>query len=234
MADNVTRQPDGTLTLTLTLAWSEISSQYKKLVDKAVSDAEIPGFRKGKAPQTLIEPKLDKSALYSQVLQDLLPPAYQKLVKSEHLHPLISPLLKINKSQPNADWEVELSTCETPQVSLPAYKSELPKIKNSDPKAKLSELLKYFLDHSQVNPSVLLINELTNHKLSELADNLTRLGLTSDQYLKSKNLTADRLKNEFTREAKENLTLDFILNQIQENEKLTDRQKTLDFLQSLV
>jgi len=234
MADNVTRQPDGTLTLTLTLAWSEINSQYKKLVDKAVSGAEIPGFRKGKAPQTLIEPKLDKSALYSQVLQDLLPPAYQKLVKSEHLHPLISPLLKITKSQPNADWEIELSTCETPEISLPAYKTELPKLKISDPKSKLSEILKYLLDHSEVNPSSLLINELTNNKLTSLADNLTRLGLTSEQYLKSKNLTAERLKEQLSQEAGESLKLDFILNHIQESEKLTDRQKTLDFLQSLV
>lgn len=234
MASNITRQPDGTISFTLTLSWAEISSRFEKLVVKAVTQAEFPGFRKGKAPRTLVEPKLDKSALYTQVLQELLPPAFDQVAKSEHLHPLIPPQLVIKKSKTGEDWEIELSTCETPQITLPPYKTELPKLKISDPKSKLSEILKYFLDHSQVDPSVLLVNELTNHKLTDLADNLTRLGLSSDQYLKSKNLTPDRLKDEFAREAKTSLKLDFILNLIQEAEKFTDRQKTLDFLQTLV
>jgi trigger factor len=234
MADNVARQPDGTLTLTLTLTWPEISAQYEKSVVKAVSEAEIPGFRKGKAPRNLIEPKLDKSGINSQALQNLLPPAYQKLIETNHFHPLLPPAIQIVKSKPGEDWVIELSTCEAPPVTAPDFRSELPKLKISDPKQKLTEILKYLLEKFQVNPSPLLINELTNHKLTELIDNLTRLGLSSDQYLKSKNLTPDNLKAQLSAEAKNSLKLDFVLNFIQETEKLADRQKTLDFLQSLV
>lgn len=234
MSAQLNRQPDGTFILTFTLTWSDISSQYDKLVTRAVSNTELPGFRKGKAPQTMVKPKLDPSALYSQVLQKLIPPLYQESLKTHNLKPLLSPGLKLKSSSPGQDWIVELSTCEAPPVTLPDYKSNLPKIKISDPKSKLSQILKYLLDNSQVNPPAPLIDELTNHKLTDLADNLTRLGLSSDQYLQSKKMTSEKLKQDLSRESLENLKLDFILSSIQDLEKLPDRQKTLDFLQSLV
>ena len=80
----------------------------------------------------------------------------------------------------------------------------------------------------------LLVEEEASHRLSALAENITRLGLSVDSYLKTKNLTPQDLKSQVSNEARASLEAEFILRGIQEQEKLTDRKSVLNFLQSLV
>jgi len=67
-----------------------------------------------------------------------------------------------------------------------------------------------------------------------LAENLTRLGLTVDKYLTSKKMTATDLKAKLAEEARRDLNTEFILQQVQVDQKLADRPATLAYLQSLV
>jgi FKBP-type peptidyl-prolyl cis-trans isomerase (trigger factor) len=58
--------------------------------------------------------------------------------------------------------------------------------------------------------------------------------MTTDQYLATKKLTVDQLRAQMAQEAKSSLNLEFALMEIQKQEKLADRQKTLDFISALV
>ncbi len=76
MTTSLNRLPNGTIELTITLSWPEIEKTYHQVVQDFVSKAEIPGFRKGKAPQEMVEEKLDKTKVYEEVLKDAVPKAY--------------------------------------------------------------------------------------------------------------------------------------------------------------
>ncbi|MBI2587559.1 trigger factor family protein [Candidatus Amesbacteria bacterium] len=217
--NEVTRKDNGTIELTLVIPWSNIQAAYGKEVDAAVADAEIQGFRKGKAPRSIIEPKLDKSRLYSHAVQHLLPEAYAAAVKEHHLKPVLHPQIKIIKSQEGQDWDFLATTCEAPPVTLPD---------------KLSPNLNILRQKSQVKIPDLLVAEEANHRLAALAENITRLGLTTEQYLTSKKLTPDSLKSQIAQSSRIDLETEFILLHIQNAQKLPDRKSTLDFLQKLV
>lgn len=210
---------NGTIELTLVIPWSEIQKAYEKEVGEAVANAEIQGFRKGKAPRSMVEPKLDKSHLYSHAVQNLLPEAYASAVKNNNLKPILYPQIKIIKGQENADWEFLATTCEAPSVTLPD---------------KLSPDLNILRQKSQVKVPDLLVEEEANHRLASLAENITKLGLTTEQYLTSKKLTPISLKSQISQSSRVDLETEFILLHIQNAQKIPDRKSTLDFLHKLV
>src|SRR3972149_665034 len=103
MPTDITRQENGTVSLKITLPWSEIEAAYQKQVAKALGEAEVPGFRKGKAPKDMAEPKLDKSTLMSTALSEILPTAYAGLVKKHELKPILYPQIHIDKGTSGQD-----------------------------------------------------------------------------------------------------------------------------------
>lgn len=214
----INRLSNGTIEIKLVIPWSDILAAYEKEVDEAVASAEIQGFRKGKAPRNLVEPKLDKSHLYSHSVQHLLPDVYATAIKEHGLKPILYPQIKIIKGQEDQDWEFQAITCEAPEVKLP------PKL------IKLDELKK------QVDVKVpdLLVEEEANHRLASLVENITKLGLTTESYLSSKKLTPTTLKSQISQSSRTDLETEFILLRIQNDRKFPDRKATLDFLQKLV
>ncbi|TSC84543.1 MAG: trigger factor [Microgenomates group bacterium Gr01-1014_16] len=216
---SLNKLPNGTIELSLTVRWSDIQKGYEKEVTEAIANAELPGFRKGKAPRNLVEAKLDKSHLYSHAVQHLLPEAYAAAVKTHNLKPVLYPQIKILKGQENQDWEFQAITCEAPSVILPE---------------KLSSDLNTLRQKSQVKIPDLLVEEEANHRLASLAENITKLGLTSKQYLASKKLTPESLKAQISQNSRTDLETEFTLLHLQSVQKLPDRKSTLDFLQKLV
>jgi FKBP-type peptidyl-prolyl cis-trans isomerase (trigger factor) len=229
MTSSFSKSPDGTVVITLSFPWPDLQAAYEKVVAQAVSDTELPGFRKGKAPRDLVEPKLNRTDSLSHAFQELLPGAYQQAVQDHLLKPILYPKLQITSALEGSDWLVTATTCEAPQITLPDYKKDLAKSAKD-----LSDVLDYLLKNTQVALPQLLISEETNHRLAGLAENLTGLGMTTQTYLANKKLTLETLQSQYLQLSKNDLTIEFSLASIQSAEKLADRQKTLDFLTSLV
>ena len=214
----LSRPLNGNLELTLTIPWDRVRKAYDSAVDEAVADAQLPGFRKGKAPKDLIEPKLDRNHTLSHALGHLLPEVYATTVKEHDLKPLLNPQIKIVSGKEGETWTFTATTCEAPKVILPE---------------KLKALDKLVAETKVVIPD-LLIEEEANHRLAALAENVTTLGMTIEQYLTTKKLTAEELKAKLAQEAKSDLVSEFTLLEVQKTKKLPDRKATLDFLQKLV
>ena len=204
----------------MVIPWSEIQKTFEKEVDKTVANAEIQGFRKGKAPRNLVEPKLDKSHLYSHAVQHILPEIYAAAVKAANLKPVLYPQIKIVKGLEGQNWEFLAITCEAPIVNLPQPLKT----------GKLEELRKL----ARVKVPDLLVEEEANHRLASLAENITKLGLTTESYLTSKKLTPETLKARLAQDSRTDLETEFILLHIQSTHKFPDRKSALDFLQKLV
>ena len=57
----------------LVVPWAKIKIEYEHLVEHAIKEAEIPGFRKGKAPRKDVEDCLNKNEVYGKAVEKLLP-----------------------------------------------------------------------------------------------------------------------------------------------------------------
>ncbi len=217
-SSSLSRPLNGNLELTLTVPWSRVHAAYESAVAEAVAAAELPGFRKGKAPRSLVEPKLDHNHTLSHALGHLIPKEYAAAVKEHSLKPLLNPRIKIVSGKEGEDWVFSATTCEAPKITLPKKLLPLDKL----------------IPVSRVLIPDLLVEEEANHHLNSLVENLTQLGTSVDQYLSTKKLTADELKAQLAKQAHDNLTTEFILLEVQKTQKLPDRAKTLEFLKTLL
>jgi trigger factor len=94
------------------------------------------------------------------------------------------------------------------------------KNKETERLKQLNKIFQLLLKETQCQLPDLLLNEELNQKLSRLVDELQKLGLTLENYLKSKNITIEQLKENYKKEIDETYRLEFILNEIAEVEKI--------------
>jgi trigger factor len=60
----------------------------------------LPGFRKGKAPSTLVEQHVGKEAILQEALEHLIPEAYQDALKSESISAIAEPKIELLQIDP--------------------------------------------------------------------------------------------------------------------------------------
>ncbi len=245
MKSTIQISPDGTIELTITIPWADIQATYKTVVTETASNAEIAGFRKGKAPQQMVEENIDKTKTYEETIKRLVPKAYTEAVQEHKIAPIMMPQVELKEAQEGKDWIISAKTCERPNVTLKDYRKTLNDLKNektqkifvpgkdnpADEKPKgptVDEVLDRLLTAVDATiPEILLEHEVT-HQLSLLVDQTKKLGLTVEQYLSSTGKTADSVRAEYKTLASKNLTLEFALEAISEKEQVvaTDEEVT--------
>jgi FKBP-type peptidyl-prolyl cis-trans isomerase (trigger factor) len=73
----------------------------------------------------------------------------------------------------------------------------------------------------------ILIEEETNRLLTQLVDELQRLGMTVDQYLSTRGQNTDQMREGYEAKAKRDLQLEFLLKAIADTEKITVEEKDI-------
>ena len=56
---------------------------------------EIPGFRRGKAPKTLLERYVGKEAIHEEAVKLLVPDAYSQAIRESGVHPIAQPEIQV-------------------------------------------------------------------------------------------------------------------------------------------
>lgn len=99
--------------------------QSEELFEELQEEAELPGFRRGKAPRKLVERKFGK-AVRGEAVEKLVSAAFRKLIKKEDLKPIDYPDidgLEDVHDQPNdAPLDFTLKFEVAPRVTLGDYK----------------------------------------------------------------------------------------------------------------
>ncbi len=243
------RLTDGTVQLTITIPKDEVKKAYEKVLAETVEKTEIPGFRKGKAPQKLVEEKTDKNKIYELVLQKIIPQIYIEAVEEHKIQPIMAPKIELLHAKEEEDWEIRATTCERPEVELGNYKeavkkglssnkiwtpsdeaAKTPNNTESAEEEKMQKLIQTLLDSTTITlPAVLTEDEL-NRTLSNLISQTEKLGLTIDQYLSSIGKTTEQIRAEYQKKVEDNLKLEFILDAIANQEKIEVSDKEIDAL----
>ncbi len=234
----IEKQQDGTIKLNVTISKDEIERVRKEVIEEFAKNAKIAGFRPGKAPQSLVEEKVDPEKVREEILKKLLPQAYSQAVQKNNIKPIMSPKIHIEKFEEGKDWVFVALTCELPQVDLGTYKQNVQKItakskiiipgKEEQKKPSSEEVIKAVLESVETQVPVILIEQETDRLLSQLLNDIKKLGLNLDQYLASTNRTPDNLRQEYAKRAEEDMKLEFALQKIAETEKITVEPKEID------
>lgn len=240
------RLDDGTIQLTITIPFDFVQKIRELVIKKLVEDLEIPGFRKGKAPTDVALKHIDKQRIYGATLQNVLPEYYSKAVIEHNLRPILSPRFELINVEEDRDWEIRAVTCETPNINLGDYKKVLQdkkasssiwvpgksetgnKEKEPSPEEKEQAVIKVLLEEAKVKVPQPLIEEEVNHRLSQLLDQVQKLGLTVEQYLASTGKTVEQLKVEYALQSQESTKLILALNKVAEEEKIKIEDKEVE------
>ena len=112
--------------LTITVDQAGFKPALEKAYETVSSQVNIPGFRKGKVPATILDQRVGKDSIIAQAVNDGLDDFYREALIKENLKPLSTPQADI-KSAPNAqeptnDLVVELEVEVRPEFKLPEYK----------------------------------------------------------------------------------------------------------------
>lgn len=86
--------------LTIEMEPSEIEVALQKSYSRLVKRANVPGFRKGKAPRAVLERYLGKEALFDDALEHLLPEAYEDAVREQNIEVFAQPQIEIAQTEP--------------------------------------------------------------------------------------------------------------------------------------
>lgn len=79
---------------------SELEESLEQSYHRLVKKANIPGFRKGKAPRAVLERYIGRESLLEDALNNLLPQAYEKAIKEQEIEAIASPSIEVTQTDP--------------------------------------------------------------------------------------------------------------------------------------
>jgi len=250
MKPEIKKQADGTIEISITIPKKTVNQFYNQALEKLAGEAEIKGFRKGKAPKNLVEKNLGKQKVYQEAIEKIVSQAYIEAIKQNKIKPIVPPKVELLSAQDGQDWQIKITTCERPSVDLGKWKEEvrkelaiekiwvpgkekspLPSEQEDQTKNQNQKIEKIFatlLKCAQVKLSPSLVDEEANRMLARLIDQTNKLGLTIDQYLNSIGKTNEALKQEYADQAQRTLKLEFILDEIANQEEIQIKDEEIE------
>lgn len=247
--------PAQTIEITATIPWADIKKEYDLAFDRIHAQFVFEGFRKGKVPKEIALKQISPKDIYQELIRKYIPEVYEEVVKKEGLKPIVSPKVQLVKAEENKEWEVKITVAEKPIIKLGDYKKYVQEVKannkkndiwvpGKDPSKKepakqnndklLQDILNAILTKTECEISPLLIESELEKRLTQLVDDVSKAGLTMENYLKSKNITQEKLKETYSKEIMDMYKLEFILSELAEVEKIEVTQKDIDAILSTI
>jgi len=256
---NTEKLPNSEIKLTVTLEVSKVAESYNKIVNKLVAEADIKGFRKGKAPKEVVLEKSDISKVHGEVISDLLKTYYPIVLKEKGIFPYSNPKIDIKEFEIDKDFVFEALIALKPEIKIGDYKKIIKKLleekkkeakkieKSTDnqteeetkPESKETELtaeeiVDAIANDSKFELSELLINEETDRLLERFISQIRGLNLNVEQLLQAQGKTYDDLLNDHKKIAENNIKSEFVLTEIVKTEKLEASETEIEeFIKNL-
>lgn len=113
---------DTKVELTITLGEKELKDAELVALTKLAKDVKVPGFRKGKAPTSVVAKNVDPNVLGQQTLDDALSKAVSEAFTTENIQALDRPQVEVKKFVPGKELEFTAETDILPKITLGDYK----------------------------------------------------------------------------------------------------------------
>jgi len=137
--------------LKVTIDKSEVKKSYQDFLIETQKDIQIPGFRKGKVPFSILETKF-KDAIIAEVSTKLIDDSYKEVIEKVEKKPLnfsTPKLEELKKMELNEDFTYQLTYDVYPEIKYGEYKGiEIEKdevsVTDSDIKKEIDTMVKEF------------------------------------------------------------------------------------------
>ena len=107
--------------LTVEVPFEELKPSLDAAYKKIAQQINVPGFRRGKVPPTVIDRQVGRGAVLDEAINAALPKLYVEALQANDLEPLAQPEIDITKLEDNATLEFTAEVDIRPEVELPGY-----------------------------------------------------------------------------------------------------------------
>ena len=108
--------------LTIEVPAEEFSKAITKVYNKSKNRFAIPGFRKGKAPQHIIEKMYGVGVFYEDAANEVMPGAYEEAVNESGLEIVSRPVVDVIQMEKGKDFIFTAEVAVKPEATLGEYK----------------------------------------------------------------------------------------------------------------
>jgi trigger factor len=131
--------------LTVEVPAEQVEAALKTSFNKNKNKFNIPGFRKGKAPQAMVEKMYGSSVLYEDAIDVLLDQTYPEAVKESGLDIVSRPEIGIEQIEKGKSMIYTATVAVKPEVTLGEYKGievekARPEVTEADVEAELKKV----------------------------------------------------------------------------------------------
>ena len=117
----VTKVDNGKVEIEFSIDKAKFDAELGKVFKKRAARMAVPGFRKGKAPRSIIEKMYGKGVFYEDAINNLLPEAYEDAAKESGAELVSRPEFEI-VSVGDGDVELKATAFVKPEVEVKDYK----------------------------------------------------------------------------------------------------------------
>lgn len=243
-------QPKSVIKVTVTVPSEKVAEEENTILNKIAKDIEVKGFRKGNAPVNLVKEKLNPDKLYSETINSLLQKYYTEALKEKNILPICNPTVEIKEFKPNTDFIFTATVATKPEVKLGDYRKAIKqlhekqkteskklneeklkkgeKLEEVTTKLSANDIIKGLVEVLEMELADMVIEEESNRLLGQLIQQAQTVGFSMEQYLKSRNTTAEQLHKEYDKQAEANLKAEFALNKAIQEEKIEITEEELN------
>ncbi len=144
--------PNSEIEITGEIPAPEFESYFPKALKYLGENVELDGFRKGKAPESVLLSKLPESKILEEMAEMALGETYPKILEEHKIDAIGRPEIIITKLARNNDLGFKIKTAVIPTLKMPEYKKIAKDIQSNlteeekDNKVTAEEMEKVILD----------------------------------------------------------------------------------------
>lgn len=233
-------------TFQLTIPADVVSQGRQKALEVARNRLKQDGFRKGHAPDKIVEKTVGSQFLLQQTLEQIVPPAYEAELQTQKLQPVTEPDIKPVSMEEGQDWVFEVAIAQRPEIKVDQYEEIVKKTKSKhelwqEPKQKddqeketpaevirqqqLQAVLTDLLEAIEVPVPELLLRKETEYQLHELEHQLKHMNMSFEDFLKNSGKSREDVQQDYAARALGNLQVELLLGAIIQAAKLENSEQ---------
>ena len=121
MNHTVKKLSDTKVQILITLSSEDLNEAKQTVLGVLAKDIKVDGFRKGKAPASVVEKNLNSNLLANEVTERAVDNALNEVITVEELRVLDQPKIELKKFVPFSEMEFEAVVEVIPQITLGNY-----------------------------------------------------------------------------------------------------------------
>lgn len=120
--------PERELEIIGTITAEKMALMREKAIKKLKESVELPGFRKGHAPESLIAQKVGEGSILEEAAEIALTEEYPNILEEHKIEAIGRPEITITKIGVGSDMEFKVKTSLMPEIKLSDYKKTAKKV----------------------------------------------------------------------------------------------------------